>query len=158
MNSWELLRGGFSEDAVEALKDIICAAAHTANSQDLGQLQRKLSELLRGEMTDDRRFWQTKWVVSSNEENHILMLDHMCFLVNIYGVQFLFQDYRFCEGELDIVNFEWIEEDHLVLFDSYYIVRGRREKVICHYAEPRFCYIVPPEEKLPFEKDTVVDK
>lgn len=54
-------------------------------------------------------------------------------LLNPYGIIPIFHDVRIYDGELGVRNVKWFEEDHLVTFEVYYIVRNLRQTCICHF-------------------------
>ena len=56
----------------------------------------------------------------------------------------LFENRLLFDGELSIQNLEWFEEDNLVVFDLFYVVREERQKCICHYSHSGFfTYFTP---------------
>ena len=54
-------------------------------------------------------------------------------LLNPYGAVRLCGDALIYEGEAEALNFVWMEEDNLLLFDFYYIVHSEIRKHICHF-------------------------
>lgn len=92
-----------------------------------------------------------KWEISPSGNNHIVVVDDLCLLFNIGGVRVLFKNVLFLDGELKVINFQWLEEDNLVVFDIHYIVHDEWQKCICHFAHNGFfAYLTPMrEEKYP---------
>ncbi len=128
----------FQKASISALEEIFTKTQKVIAQEEKERLKLELVSILRQE-TSDR---MTIWEVSPSGENHIVFIDHICFFINIYGAMPILSSWLFFEGELDIKNIHWMEDDRLVLFDVYYIVHGKVEKCICHYSNnsDAFCY------------------
>ena len=94
--------------------------------------ERLLSILLLEESRNISRLIRRK--TSPDGKNHIVICNDLCFLVNIHGFLILMSNWLFYDGELDIINIQWIDKDNLVLFDAYYIVHDKMQKGVCHYS------------------------
>ena len=70
---------------------------------------------------------------SPDGKNHIIICNDLCFMINIHGFIILMYNWLFYEGEMDIINIQWIDKDNLVLFDVYNIVHDEMQKGVCHY-------------------------
>lgn len=73
--------------------------------------------------------------VSPSGKYHIWIIDTLCLLVSVNGFLILHDDWLFFDGELIVDNFQWIEEDNLVIFDLNYIIQKKTKKCICHFSE-----------------------
>lgn len=146
MYNLEYLFGCLEEDAVSRLGEIFETANQTRDEDKLRALQSELKWILRTGK-------KIKWMSAPSGTVHIGVVDEYCLLVDVYGVKVLFTDYRFLDGEQDVLNFHWMEEDHLVVFDALYIVRNLVDKCICHYTQEDFFVYLSPVRKLPFEQN-----
>ena len=88
--------------------------------------------------------------VSPNGLNFIFCVFEQgkCFLLNPRGATLLFQDRRIYEGELNISNVQWMEQDNIVIVDIYDIVSEELKKCICHFSNDwnQFVYFTEPQK------------
>lgn len=137
------LRQNFPDDVIWELERIFCEAQDAQTEADKERLKLQLLHLLRGEMAAGVR----KLATSPDGNHHIVATDNMCMLVNLWGVEVLFNSWLFAEGELALRNFQWIERDNLVVFEKYYIVHDEYQKCICHFARDSFFVYETPITK-----------
>lgn len=107
------------------LDDIFLTAHNTKDEKILHDLQSKLREILKRLPLHSKS--------SPDGNHHIVFIKDMCILINVYGIYYLFSNFLFYEGELEISNYHWIEKDSLVVLDLHYIVHDLEQKCICHF-------------------------
>lgn len=63
------------------------------------------------------------------------LMDPGCYLLlTPYGIIPLVKNFLISEGELGLDNIKWMEEDHLLTYDLFYIVHNQRQIGVCHYS------------------------
>ncbi len=138
----DILKEYFCDQSLRALQSIFERTHIINNAKNLNL--KLLSVLQTEESKGDKLMIRN---TSPSGKNHIVIVNDLCFLINIHGFIIFMSNGLFYEGELDITNIHWIEADNLVLFDAYYIVHGDREKGICHYSNDENSFVFFYEEK-----------
>ena len=134
--------GIFTESSLCTLFEIFETSRKTQNKKIIKELESLLSSVLKQEDNMKIRTWE-----SPNGNNYIIVSKNLCLFINVYGINILFDSWLFDEGELEILNFHWIECDNMVVFDVYYIVHDIRQKCICHFANDDFFVYFTNETK-----------
>ena len=160
MYNLEILQGYFQESSMAKLEEIFSAASKRPTEAALKVLKMELLAVLEQE----KNLGVMDRASSPSGNNHVIVVDSQCIIINLQGIHLIRDDLLFCEGELAMLNFQWIEEDNLVLFDLYWIVHDDTERIVCHYAEPDFfvyrilpqkvCNIPPIREPIDLGEDT----
>ena len=124
----------FKKIIYSELTDIFLTAHNTKDEKILHDLQSKLCEILKR--------LRLHFKSSPDGNQHIIIIDKLCVLINIYGIYYLFYSFLFSEGELSISNVHWIEKDNLVVLDLHYMVHDLEQKCICHFdRDDYFAYL-----------------
>lgn len=143
MYNLDILKGYFQESSMAKLKEIFDAASKRPTEAMLKVLKFELLAVLEQE----KNLGVMERVSSPSGNNHIVVVNSLCIIINLQGLHVVREDLLFCEGELAMRNFQWIEEDNLVLFDLYWIVHDNTERLVCHYVEPDFfVYRILPQK------------
>ena len=157
MQNLELLYKHFSTRSIDALKDIFDTSSEIDKNDikittELNELMRRI---IKAEMTDlsNKGTYPLILKTSPCGDTHILVICNLCFIINIFGVNFLFENDLFNEGELQILNFHWNEKDNLVVFDIHYMVHGIWQKCICHFNNTDF-FVYFTAESAPERRDS----
>lgn len=114
--------------ALENLKNI--HEKYKASGKDeLEELKAELFSVIEHERDFNMMFCTgapdgTAYVCSSYENIFLITLDN-CYM--------LMSDGRIFDGELNIEIKKWIEEDHVLFFDTFYIVRNETVHYFCYY-------------------------
>ena len=105
------------------------------------RLHQKLSALLETLKNRSLLFFSS----SPSGENHVFSYRNIYALVNIYGIKVLYQSWLIDEGELGTYNIRWMEKDHLLVVDFYFIVHEEITTCVCHYTNDNdgFIYFTP---------------
>jgi hypothetical protein len=131
--------------------------------------KRKSQEDLRSFMEELKDRSKTKevlnWWASPSGNNYILLSQREVFFINIYGIKDIVMpaaNDMFCDDgdELNLAEFYWIEEEHLVFFDLYYGAFGHKSgerRCLCHFTEEDFfcCFIIT--ESIPIRTRSMYD-
>ena len=140
MGQLENFREHFSESSIFALAEVFETAKGTDNKEKIKELELQVRSVLQQELTCGL----TTWEISSKGNNHVIVSSDLCAFVNIYGIRFLFENPLLFDGELRILNFHWIEDDNIVVFDMHYIVHDEWQKCICHFENTDFFVYFTP--------------
>lgn len=142
----DMLCGTFQKESIrrlqyifETLADPAISAANTI----------RLKETFLSIVEQEQHQGNTPVANSPDGMNFIYCLieSGQCILLNPKGVTPIFHDDLFCEGELFVKNVKWFEEDHLVTFDVWYIVRDLRQTCICHFTNDSNAFVYFTEIK-----------
>ena len=148
MFNLDLLENRFQKSSILRLAEIFEAAS--SNPDDADKLNADLRSVLQGETG----LGILKWEASPGGNNHIILTDSQCFLINPCGIHLLFKNWLIYDGEMWVRNFQWFEDDNLVVFDVDYIVHRKSQKCICHYSKDGFfCYFSAADNSTPSELD-----
>jgi len=121
------------------LIEIFQTAHNTKDEKILRELQSRLREAL--------QWLKPRCKSSPSGNNHLVLINGNCILINVYGIYYLFTDMLFYEGELSISSFHWIEKDNLLILTLNYIVHSSEKKCICHFdCNDFFVYFTEPEK------------
>ena len=157
MYKLDFLEGHFQESSILNLTEIFNKANTTKCENTIKELKLELLGVLQQEMS----IGLNKWEISPSGNNYIVVTKSLCLLFNVWGVNVLFENGLFFEGELSVKNFQWFEEDNLIVFDVYYIVHNEWQKCICHFTSSGFFTYFTPVSKgtriEPFFKDTSIE-
>ena len=134
MNKLDFLHNHFQESAIRKMAEIFQAANATSDHAVEEQLRAELLSVLQSEK-DNGLILRGQ---SPSQSDHIVISKNLCMFVNIYGAHVLIDNWLFWDGEMWILNFQWLEEVHLVAFDVHFIVDNKWEKCICHYGRTDF--------------------
>jgi len=137
MYNLDILNGYFQESSIQLLVEIFDKANKSEPEDTSKELQLKLSSILQKEASSVfsplfRR------ATSPDGNHHIVVIENLCLLINIWGINVLFENWLFFDGELDVMNFHWNEKDNLVVFDVHFIIHNDVQKCICHFARDDF--------------------
>lgn len=121
------LEGCFDEPARSELQTVFAFGGIL----DEDTLNERLRSILQHEKSQSIFF---EWKTSPSGTNHLIISSPFIVLVNIYGFLPLMSSALFLDGDLDIRNIHWMEQDHLVSFDAYHIVHDCLQRGICHYS------------------------
>lgn len=134
----------FCEDSICDLQLIFDEANHDPDQDKIANLNKRLESVLQQEDSCQFFFCNT----SPTGQNHIIISYETVILLNIYGGYVLLTDGLFLDGELDLINIQWIENDNLVVFDLFYIVYNELRKCVCHFSndDDRFVIFSPMEK------------
>ena len=127
MEQLDIFARRFSKSSICALAKIFETSKGIRDEQIIKELESDLLSVLQHEMSS--RGFNT-WEVSPKGHNHIIVSNDLCAIVNIYGINCIFENVLFFEGELRILNFHWIEDDNIVVFYLHYIVHDKWQTCI----------------------------
>lgn len=148
MGQLDRFRGYFSENSIFALTEIFETAKGTRDKQIIKELELELLSVLQQEksqrITSKSEFGLNAWEISPKGNNHVIVSYDLCAFVNIYGISLILESVLFCEGEIEILNYHWIEDDNIVVFDVHYIVSNAWQKCICHFENTDFFVYFTP--------------
>lgn len=137
------LNGNISESSFYALYEIFERAKNAQDKKTIKELESELFRVLQNE----KSLGLHTWSASPNGNNHIIVANNLCLFINIYGINYIFDNWLFYDGELRILNFNWNESDSTVTFDIHYIVHNIWEKCICRFMNKDFSAKITPYSK-----------
>ncbi len=146
--AWELrelnfLRSYFQETSVRSLSYIFARA----RSGNISQIERReLNRALASVLAEEKKTGMTQWEISPSGQNHLFIKDAIFVLFSIYGAIRITEDHRYYEGELGVKNLQWMENDHLLLYEEYYIVRNLLRTCVCHYSHDGSAFVFFTDE------------